>query len=130
MNVLVITNQRVYFRFKVTGKTKCGQTQNSKKFLLKRKMSLKKIPRYSIFHICNVNKKNKSIRILEIFYMERKCLLKEVTQFTCDKKTQIFHIRKNPKPKRTLVSWRNLRYLQVKNFFTFDMEQRGHALIS
>ena len=65
---------------------------------------------------CKEWKKNKSIWILEIFYMERKCLLKEVTQFTCDKKTQIFHIRKNPKPKRTLVSWRNLRYLQVKNF--------------
>ena len=51
MNVLVITNPRVYFRFKVTGKTKCGQT--------KRKMSLKKIPRYLIFHICNVNNEKK-----------------------------------------------------------------------
>ena len=51
MNVLVITNPRVYFRFKVTGKTTCGQT--------KRKMSLKKIPRYSIFHICNVNYEKK-----------------------------------------------------------------------
>ena len=56
MNVLVITNSRVYFRFKVTGKTKCGQT--------KRKMSLKKIPRYSIFHICNVNNEKK-IRLSE-----------------------------------------------------------------
>ena len=39
---------------------------------------------------CKLWKKNKSIWILEMFYMERKWLLKEVTQFICDKKPKFF----------------------------------------